>query len=403
MSDEMTEDRPLGVAVIGAGMAGAAHAAAWRAATTVRTPLPRPVRLVAVADIAEPLARHVAGRFGYERVETDWRALLDAADVDVVSVVVANRLHREIVEALLAAGKHVLCEKPLADTREDAEAMVAAAETAGPVARLGYTYRRAPGLAALRELVTSGALGEIVHLHGRYLADYACDPQAPMAWRFRGEPGSGALGDVGSHLLDAAEFLAGPMRAVSGARFRTVVAERPLPLTATVGHGKVAVSEETEPVTNDDWAGFTADFDGAAGTFEASRVAAGHPNGLRLEISCRAGAAVWDQENPAEIQVHTQEIGGAAAASNGFRTVKLGPEHPYIGEGYAMAAPGIGVGQNDGFIFQARAFLEEVVGLDEEQSWPRCASFAEGLRTLDLIEAVVASAGDEGRAVSVAR
>ncbi len=109
----------IGVAVIGAGTAGAAHAAAWRAATTERGSFPLEVRRVAIADIAQPLAENVAGRYGYDRVESDWRNLPEAEDVDVVSVVVANHLHRKIVEALVAAVKHVLCEKPLSDTLED--------------------------------------------------------------------------------------------------------------------------------------------------------------------------------------------------------------------------------------------------------------------------------------------
>lgn len=395
----------IGVAVIGAGMAGAAHAAAWRAATTVRHPFPDKVRLVAIADIAQPLAESVAGRYGYDRVESDWKNLLDAEDVDVVSVVVANHLHREIVEALVAAGKHVLCEKPLSDTLEDARAMSTLASEADTVVRIGFTFRRAPGLAALAELVHSGKLGEVLHLNGRYYTDYARSPQVPLTWRYRGEPGSGALADVGSHLLYAAELLAGPIRSVAGASFRTIIKERPVPLGATVGHARVAVSEETEPVTNDDWAGFTVEFGAeaggtASGTLEASRVTAGHPNGLRLEIACHNGSAVWDQENPAEILLHLNED-GPDAHNNGFRTVKLGPGHPYVAEGYAMSAPGIGFGQNDGFIFQARAFLEEVAGIPEAESWPRNASFAEGLRNMEIIEAVAESARRNGTSVQV--
>lgn len=395
---------PLGVAVIGAGMAGAAHAAAWRASTTVRSPFPRPVKLTAIADIAEPLAQDVAGRYGFERVETDWRALLDAPDVDIVSVVVANRLHREIVESLLAAGKHVLCEKPLADTLEDAQSMAEAARSAeaqGQVARIGFTFRRAPGLAALRELVRSDALGDVVHLHGRYFADYGCDTSAPMTWRYRGSPGSGALADVGSHLLYASEFLAGPIRSVAGAQFRTVVSERPLPLGATVGHGHTAVSDETEAVTNDDWAAFTADFGEAAGSLEVSRVVPGNPNSLRLEVVCRNGTASWDQERPAEIQLCLREGTGAGPHNQGARTIPLGPGHPYVSEGFPMAAAGIGFGQNDGFVFQARAFLEEVIGLDEHESWARNASFEEGLRNMEIIQAVAASAESGGARVSV--
>jgi len=400
MENIMTQQETLGVAVIGAGMAGAAHAAGWRAATTVRSPFPAQVRLVAVADIAEPLARSVAGRYGYERTETDWRALLTADDVDIVSVVVANHLHREIVEELLAAGKHVLCEKPLSDSIEDAQAMAEAARKSPQVARVGFTYQRAPGVAALSDLVRDGTLGEVVHLNGRYYSDYACSPQVPMTWRYRGSPGSGALADVGSHLLAAAELVAGPIRNVSGARFRTVIPERPLPKGATVGHGLVEVTDETEAVTNDDWAGLTVEFDQASGTLEASRVAPGHPNGHRLEITCTKGSAIWDQESPSEIQLflHDDQV---AAHQNGFRVVKLGPGHPYIAEGYPMVAPGIGVGQNDTFIFQARAFLEEVVGLPEEESWPRCASFDDGLRNMRVIEAAARSAAADGVEVTL--
>lgn len=394
-------ENPIGIAVIGAGMAGAAHAAAWRAATTTRSPFPAPVKLTAIADIAEPLAQQTAGRYGYERVETDWRALKDAEDVHIVSVVVANHLHRQIVEELVAAGKHVLCEKPLSDTFEDAQAMADVARQAETVVRIGFTFRRAPGLSALRDLVRDGTLGPVVHLYGRYLADYACSPSVPMTWRFRGEPGSGALADVGSHLLYAAEFLAGPTRSVSGARLRTVVKERPLPLGSTVGHARVEVSEETEPVTNDDWAGWTASFDEADGVFEASRVSAGHPNGLRLEVTCERGAAVWDQERPAEIQLMVREPDGESEHRNGFRTVILGPGHPYVGEGFPMAAPGIGFGQNDGFVFQARAFLEEVMGLAETESWPRNATFDDGVHNMRLISAIAECAADNGREVTI--
>lgn len=401
MQQQFEAARTLGVAVIGAGMAGAAHAAAWRAATTTRSPFPVPVKLVAIADIAEPLAQQTAGRYGYDRVETDWRTLKDADDVHIVSVVVANHLHRQIVEELVAAGKHVLCEKPLSDTLEDAQAMADVAKQADTVVRIGFTFRRAPGLAALRDLIHDGTLGPVVHLYGRYLADYACSPTAPVTWRFRGAPGTGALADVGSHLLYAAEFLAGPTRAVSGARFRTVITQRPLPLGSTVGHGRVEVSDKTETVTNDDWAGWTASFDHAEGVFEASRVSAGHPNGLRLEVTCERGAAIWDQERPGEIQLMVREPDGETEHRNGFRTVILGPDHPYVGEGFPMSAPGIGCGQNDGFVFQARAFLEEVVGLAEQDSWPRNATFDDGVHNMRLIAAIAESAAQKGTEVTI--
>ncbi len=390
----------LGVAVIGAGMAGRAHAAAYRIAPTLYASTLPPLRYVSIADANAELGDLAARRFGYERAVTSWQAVAENPAVDVVSVVVANRLHREMVEGLLATGKHVLCEKPLSDTLEDARAMVGAADAASTVARIGFTYRRAPGVAALRELIRNGTLGKVLHVDVRYWCDYACDPQGPISWRFKGQPGSGALADIGSHAAYLAEFLADDIVEVSGGRFATTITERPVPLEAVVGHGKVAVSDTYEPVENDDYAAFSASFaNGAAGVVQASRVAAGHPNGLVLEVFGDRGAASWAQERPAEFQLMLDE--GSAAGTNGYRTVLIGPDHPYVAGGLPMDAPGVGLGQNDGFAYQARAFLEEVAGLPEEQSLPRCASFAEGVHNMEVLAAVAESAGRAGAAVTV--
>ena len=150
----------IGVAVIGAGMAGRAHAAGYRIAPTLYASTLPPLRFVSIADVSPEFGELAARRFGYERSDTSWQAIADNPEIQVVSVVVANSLHREIVEGLLAAGKHVLCEKPLSDTLDDARAMAEMARTADTVARIGFTFRRAPGVAALRDLVTSGALGQ---------------------------------------------------------------------------------------------------------------------------------------------------------------------------------------------------------------------------------------------------
>jgi predicted dehydrogenase len=377
----------IGVAVIGAGMAGRAHAHGYRSAGTVfSTGLP-PVRLVSVADINEDLARDTAQRYGFERSDTSWQAIVKADDIDVVSVVVANHLHREIVTELAAEGKHILCEKPLAPTSTDARAMIDAVEAAGIVARVGFTFRRAPGISAVREQLQSGRLGRPLHISGQYWTDYGCDPQAPMSWRYRGEPGSGALADLGSHLTDVAEFLVGPVESVHGAGLTTVIPDRPVPLGHVVGHTHVEVSEEREPVENDDWASFSVRFaNGATGDLSVSRIAFGHPNTLKFEVFCEQGALAFDVSRPGEFAIAT---GGLPAGSNGFRRVIVGVEHPYIAGGLAMDATGIGTGHNDSFVYQARAFLDEIAGRDE---LPRNASFAEGLHNLLVKEAVVRSA-----------
>src|SRR4051795_1505311 len=284
--------RSIGVAVIGAGMAGRAHAAGYRTAATLYGPGLPELRLVAVADANPELAESAARRFGYQRSETSWEAVAEATDVDVVSVVVANTLNREIVEGLLAAGKHVLCEKPLAPSVADAEAMVAAAAATDRLACVGFTFRRSPAIAAVRDLVRSGSLGRPLQLEGRYWCDYAADPDGPISWRYKGGPGSGALADIGSHIVDLAEFLCGPVQSVRGAVLSTVVGERAVPRGAVVGHGKAELSDVREPVENEDVVSFTARLaSGATATLTASRVSFGHANSLGFELFATDGAA----------------------------------------------------------------------------------------------------------------
>ncbi len=379
----------IGVAVIGAGMAGRAHAHGYRSAGTVfSTSLP-PIRLVSVADINADLAADTALRYGFERSDTSWQDIVKADDIDVVSVVVANSLHREIVEELAAAGKHVLCEKPLAPTTEDAQAMVEAVEAAGIVARVGYTFRRTPGIAAVKEQIDSGRLGRPLYINAQYWTNYGSDRNAPVTWRYRGLPGSGALADLGSHLTDTAEFLLGSVESISGAALTTVITERPVPVGNVIGHAKVEVGQDREPVTNDDWASFSARFSsGATGDLSVSRIAYGHPNTLKFEVFCEEGALAFDVTRAGEFQIATGDVPDDTA---GFRRVIVGVEHPYISGGLAMDATGIGTGHNDSFVYQARAFLDEVAGLEDI---PANASFAHGLHSLAVQEAVVRAASN---------
>jgi predicted dehydrogenase len=389
----------IGIAVIGAGMAGRAHAAAYRIAPSLYESILPDLRFVSIGDISPELGSLAAQRFGYERADTSWQAIAENPAIDVVSVVVANSLHRKIVEGLVAAGKHVLCEKPLSDNLEDARAMSDLARSADTVVRIGFTFRRAPGVAALRELVTSGALGRVLHVDGRYWCDYASDPMGPISWRYKGAPGSGALADIGSHVAYLIEFLGGDVQEVSGGRFTTAITERPVPLGTVVGHGHAAVSDAYEAVENDDYASFSAQFERSVGVVQVSRVAAGHPNGLALEVFGEAGAAKWEQERSGEFQLMLNE---GAAGTRGFRRVIIGPDQPYFAGGLPMDAPGLGIGQNDGFVFQARAFLEEVAGIDESDSLPRNASFDEGVHNMEILAAVAESAGNGGATVKVA-
>ena len=377
----------FGVAVIGAGMVGRAHAAAYRNASTLYDLDGPSARLVAIADVHEPFATDAARRFGFERAETDWRAVIDAPDVHAVSVAVANNLHREITEAALAAGKHVLCEKPLAPGVADAEAMVAAAAAApGLVNAVGFTFRRSPALNAVKELV-EGELGAVRHIVGNYWCDYGFDPQRPISWRYLGGPGTGVLADIGSHLTDLAEFFCGDTAAIQGTTMATLIKDRPKPLGHAVGHaGGVQLSDERVPVENEDICTFTSSYSGGAvGTFALSRVAFGHANTLKLDLFCEGGTASFDLTRPAEFTITD---GGPAQEVNGARTVFLGPWHPYLSRGLPMDFPTVGHGQNDFFVFQARAFLDQIAGLDR---LPPCPDMAHGLHNLKVLEAVAAA------------
>ena len=380
------------MAVIGAGMAGRSHAAGYRSASTVYDEGLPEIRLVAIADVnrGSPTTPPAGSATNVPRAAG---RRSPPPDIDVVSVVVANPLHREVVEGLLAAGKHVLCEKPLAPTVADAEAMVAAA-SAGRETGVGFMFRRSPAIshpAAGRQ----GASGRPVHFNGHYWCDYGVDPSGPMSWRYKGGPGSGALADIGSHLVDLAEFLCGPIQSVRGTVLSTFVTERALPLGAAVGHAAAEVSDVTEPVENEDLVTFTATFaSGATGTFSASRVAYGLANYLGFELFS-SGRGDLRPRPGRRVRLHRPAPPGP---TQGYRQVLVGPAHPYLTGGLPMDFPGVGYGQNDLFTFQARAFLEQVAGLE---GLPRLASFSEGLHNLRLLDAVAASAKAGGADVAI--
>lgn len=388
----------IGIAVIGAGMAGKAHAAAYRVAPTLYESTLPDLRYVSIGDMNAEVGRAAARRYGYERSDTDWRAIADDPDIQVVSVVIANSLHLEVVRGLIEAGKHVLCEKPLSDTLASARKMADLAREASSVVRIGLTYRRQPGVAAIRDWIQDGTLGRVLHFSGRYWCDYGCNPMAPMSWRYKGPMGSGALADLGSHLTYLSEFLCGEITAVSGGVFATAIKKRPVPLGAVVGHGLAAVSDRKETVENDDYATFTAFFGETRGSLEVSRVAAGYPNGLDFEVFCENGAASFHQDTPSQVRLYLNDD---HPGRNGYRTVNLGADHPYVAGGMPIDVSGVGFGQNEGFTYQARAFLEEVAGIPEEESLPRNASFYEGVHNMEILAAVARSAADNGKQVNL--
>ncbi len=275
--------------------------------------------------------------------------------------------------------------------------MVAAAEAAHSQSGVGFSFRRTPGINAIREQIRNGAIGEVRHFNGHYWCDYAQHPNNPMSWRYKGGPGTGALADIGSHMIDLGEYLCGPIASVSGAVFQTFTTERPVPLGVTVGHAAAAVADTKEPVENEDIATFTATFaGGAVGTFSISRISHGLPNGLGFEIFAAGGAAGFDLNRPGEFTFADQ---GPDGKTNGLRTVLIGPQHPGIEKGIPMDFPSVGHGQNDLFAWQARAFLDQVAGLGK---LPPVPSLADGLHNMEILAAVTQSALAGGQAVTIA-
>ncbi|TFV44615.1 Gfo/Idh/MocA family oxidoreductase [Blastococcus sp. TF02A_35] len=372
----MTAPARLRVAMVGHAFMGAAHSHAWRTA-------PRFFELPVEPELAVLVGRDparvadAAARLGWAGTETDWRRLVERDDVDLVDICTPGDTHAEIAVAALGAGKHVLCEKPLANSVAEAEAMAEAAERAaarGVRAMVGYSYRRVPAVALARRMVAEGRVGRIRHVRVQYLQDWLTDPATPMSWRLRREQaGSGALGDIGAHAVDLAQFVTGERLTGVSALAETFVPERPLP-----GGG-------TDRVTVDDAVAFLGRLDGGAlATFEATRFATGRRNAIRLEVNGVDGSLAFDFEDMNVLQFFD---GTEPSEAAGFRRVLVtDPGHPYTG---AWWPPGHGLGYDHTFVHQV-ADLVSTLAAGEQPS----PSFAEGLAIQRVLDAVERSAGN---------
>ncbi|MCC9192095.1 Gfo/Idh/MocA family oxidoreductase [Arthrobacter sp. zg-Y916] len=370
--------------MIGHGFMGAAHSQGWRVAPRFFDLSGRPEMALLVGRDSER-TEAAARKWGWEQTETDWRAAVARDDIDVVDIVTPGASHAEIAIAALEAGKHVLCEKPLANTLDEAEAMAAAAEGAPGRAMVGFTYRRVPAASFARDLVQSGAIGEIRQVRAVYLQDWLVDPEAPLTWRLQKDAaGSGALGDLGAHAVDLAQFITGQkITAVSGT-LNTFVHERPLlgEASGLAGTG----TEERGPVTVDDLALFHSRFDGGAiGSFEATRMSTGRKNALRVEVAGSLGAVSFDLEKMNSLGFYDA---GAPATRRGFTDIMVTePEHPYMS---AWWPTGHMLGYEHGFTHQVRDFVEAIA--EGRQPEP---SFADGLQVQKVLSGVERSADNE--------
>jgi predicted dehydrogenase len=396
----MTKPKPLRVGMVGYAFMGAAHSHAWRTAPRFFD-LPLAPELTAVAGRNEESVRAAAGKYGWDSVETDWRRLIERDDIDLIDICTPGNSHAEIAIAALEAGKHVLCEKPLANSVEEAEKMTVAAQAAaerGVLSMCGFSYRRTPALALAKRMVDEGRLGDIRHVRAQYLQDWLSDPDVPLTWRLdKAKSGSGSLGDIGAHSIDAAQWITGCNISGVSALLETFVKERPAggDYVGLGGHG--GTDGPRGPVTVDDAALFTARFagkhDGGAaaaggtvssgpiGIFEATRFALGRKNAMRLELNGTKGSLAFDFEDMNSLQVYDSALEPDA----GFRRIIVTePSHPYTGNWWPT---GHGLGYEHGFTHQV-VDLVTAISAGEQPS----PSFADALQVQKVLAAVEASA-----------
>ncbi len=381
-------DGRLGVGMVGYAFMGAAHSQAWRVAPRFFD-LPLRPEMTVVAGRSADRVQAAAERLGWAEAETDWRRLLERDDVDVIDICTPGDTHAEIAVAALEAGKHVLCEKPLANSVAEAEEMVRAAESAaagGARAMVGFTYRRVPAISLARELVAEGRLGQIRHVRAQYLQDWIADPDVPLSWRLdKQKAGSGALGDIGAHVVDLAQFITGEQITGVNGLLETFVHERPVAAEFSGLQG--AAGEGRGAVTVDDAAVFFGRLSGGAvATFEATRFAWGRKNAIRIEINGSQGSLAFDFEDMNVL--HYFDASDDARTAGFRRIVVTEPDHPYMA---AWWPAGHGLGYEHGFVHQVVDLVHALAA--GEQPTP---SFADGLQVQRVLDAVERSAAAEG-------
>jgi len=397
----LTQQKPekIGVAMIGHAFMGAAHSQAWRTVGRVFDAPLEPVMQVVVGRDAQTTAES-AKKFGWAESGTDWRKAVTRDDISIVDICTPGSSHSEIALAALAAGKHVLCEKPLSNTIEEAFGMAQAAKKAaaqGIKSMVGFNYRRVPAVTFARTLVENGRLGNIYHVRARYLQDWIVDPEFPLVWRLQKEiAGSGALGDIGSHIVDLTQYVTGArIEAVSGI-LKTFITERPLPSSSS---GLTAESESTSSgmgvVTVDDAAVFTATFEnGALGTFEATRFASGSKNDLGFEVFGSKGSIKFNFEDMNVLYFHDHQLPPSEA---GFRRIMVteGDSHPYMS---AWWPPGHIIGYEHTFTHEILDFLTDIA-----TGHSPTPSFEDGLQIQLVLDAVIRSSANNSHLTPVER
>ena len=384
--------KTMNVAIIGTKFMGKAHSNAWLNAPRFFEMDLKPILKVACGQNESDL-QEFAQRWDWEEIETDWRAVVERDDVDIIDISVPTYLHHQIAVAAAKAGKHIFCEKPFAISVEEAQEMYEAAEEAGIVHYLNHNYRRCPAIRLAKRLIDEGKIGRIFHWRGAYLQDWIVDPDFPLTWHLRKETaGSGPHGDLNSHSVDLARYLVGDIKSVS-AIMTTFIKERPLPGegAATFSAGEGGASEMGQ-VTVDDASFMVAEFEnGAIGSFEASRFAPGRKNFNTFEIYGSEGSIVFNLERMNEIQLFQRNDPPEA---QGFRTIIAteGGEHDYIANWWP---PGHIIGYEHEFHHAVVDFMEAI-----DNGTSIAPNFYDGLREMEVLAAGIESA-ETGQRVAI--
>ena len=367
--------KTLNIGLVGYGFMGRTHSNAFLQAPRFFDLPYRPV-LKAVAARNADRVKAFAANWGYESAETDWRALIDRKDIDVIDIASPNDTHREIAIAAAKAGKMVMCEKPLGRTAAEALEMVTAVEAAGVPNTVWYNYRRVPAVTMIKNLLDEGKFGRIFHYRAKFLQDWTISQDLPQGgeglWRLDvSVAGSGVTGDLLAHNIDTALWLNGPITEVT-AMTETFIKERKHSLT-----GKV------QPVGIDDASAFLCRFEnGSTATFEATRYARGHKALYTLEINGEHASAFWDLHDLHRIQYFDHKDEGRV---RGWRNVHVTDgDQPYMKHWWV---PGLQIGYEHTFIHQFADFVRAAA--DGKSLAP---TFRDGLATDYVTDAVLKSA-----------
>ncbi len=380
--------KKINVGMVGYKFMGKAHSHAYRDVAMFFETETVPVMKV-ICGRTETAVSEAARKFDWEAYETSWEKLVQRQDIGLVDINTPNSTHREIAVAAAKAGKHILCEKPLAVSLAEAEEMLEAAKEAGVKHMVCFNYRKVPAVGLAKKLIEEGDLGKIYHFRAQYLQDWVTDPEFPLVWRFKKEEaGAGAHGDLNSHIIDLARYLVGDFAKVVGMQ-ETFIKKRPeLEVSEELTTGLTAESRRGKlgEVTVDDATLFLARFkSGALGCFEATRFANGRRNGLRFEINGSKGSLLFELENMNELWFYSCED---PDGMQGFRRIQVSEAtHPYI---EAWWPPGHIIGYEHTFVHVVYDFMR---ALDEDRM--PTPNFADGVECQRVLEAVEKSVKEE--------